>query len=201
KFKIYNLLCDHPPIVAVGPHAGDPHYDPPSRSSALIKGGSLLLIDIWAKSSRKEAIYADITWTGFVGKQVPTRYLQVFGVVRRARDRAVEFLQTQLSKGKTVQGWEVDQETRKVVERAGYGPNFIHRTGHSIGKEVHGNGANMDGFETWETRKVMPETLFSIEPGIYLKEFGIRSEINVLATARGAKITSLPVQTTLKAIL
>lgn len=194
------LVFNHPPIVAAGPNSGNPHYDPTFKNS-LIRPGEILLIDIWAKNKKPGSIYADITWTAFTGKSVPSKCLEVFHAVRQARDKAVEFIQEKLGRGEKIVGWEADRECRQVIARKGYGDYFTHRTGHSIGEEVHGNGANIDSFETKETRRLIPRTLFSIEPGIYLKEFGIRSEIDVFITEKTAKVTTLPLQENLSPIL
>lgn len=194
------LAFNHPPIVAAGPNSGNPHYDPGFKNS-LIRPGEMLLIDIWAKSKKPGSIYADITWTAFTGRIVPSKCLEVFNVVRQARDGAVEFIQRKLGRGEKIVGWEADRECRRVIARKGYGNYFTHRTGHSIGEEVHGNGANIDGFETLETRRLICDTLFSIEPGIYLKEFGIRSEIDVFIAKKTAVATTLPIQENLAPIL
>lgn len=194
NFKRHGLEADHDPIVAVGPHSGLPHYAPDPRGSAPLRRGGVLLIDLWAKSAGPKGIYADITWVGFLGPSVPSRVAEVFETVRRARDRAVSFLDERLKLGIRTQGWQVDRAARAVIQRAGHGNRFTHRTGHSIAREVHAAGANMDDFETHETRAVIPGTLFSIEPGIYLRDFGIRSEIDVLASERGARPTTTPLQ-------
>jgi Xaa-Pro aminopeptidase len=135
------------------------------------------------------AVYFDITWTGFVGMEVPRRYAEVFEIVREARDAAVDFVQAAMKSGRTIHGYEVDEVAREIITRRGYGQYFIHRTGHSIGEDVHGNGANIDNFETRDTRKIIPRICFSIEPGIYLPEFGVRSEVNVFVEESGARVT------------
>src|SRR5262249_41036421 len=142
-------------------------------------------IDLWAKLDRPRAVYSDLTWTAFVGAEVPPKYEQVFQVVAAARDAAIERVKKAFASGEVLRGWQVDQAARDVIERAGYGDYFVHRTGHSIGQETHGNGANMDNLETHEERRVMPRTCFSVEPGIYLPEFGVRSETNVFVDAQG----------------
>jgi Xaa-Pro dipeptidase len=182
-FTAHDLVTDHPPICAVGPHSGDPHYEPGRESDAPIKEGDFVLIDLWAKLKRPRAVYSDLTWTGFVGDTIPEPYDKVFQVVARARDAAIRRVQDAFRAQSPLQGWEVDQAARTVIEQAGYGELFCHRTGHSIGEETHGNGANMDNLETREERRVLPRTCFSIEPGIYLPEFGIRSEVNVFVDA------------------
>jgi Xaa-Pro aminopeptidase len=178
-FAAHGLVTDHPPIVGVGPHSGDPHYAPGPDSDGLIKEGEFVLIDLWAKLDKPRAVYSDLTWTGFVGKEVPQKYEDVFRIVARARDAAIDRVRTAFGQKQPLQGWQVDRAARDVIEQAGHGAAFCHRTGHSIGQETHGNGANMDDLETHEERRVLPRTCFSVEPGIYLPEFGVRSEVNV----------------------
>jgi Xaa-Pro aminopeptidase len=199
RFERRGLATAHPPIVAAGPHSADPHYQP-AEPSAPIAAGDFVLIDLWAKEP--QGVYADITWTGYVGAEVPARYADVFAVVRRARDAGVEAVRAAVRAGRTLRGCEVDDTVRAVIGAAGYGDRFVHRTGHSIGYEVHGNGANVDGFETRDERRLLPHTCFSIEPGIYLSgEFGVRSEVNVYVDATDAVVTGLPVQDRVVAIL
>ena len=178
-FAAHGLIADHPPICGVGPHSGDPHYEPGPKSDAAIREGDFVLIDLWGKLDKPRSVYSDLTWTGFVGTETPAKYEKVFQIVARARDAAIQRVRSAIPSGPPLRGWEVDQAARDVIEQAGYGSAFCHRTGHSIGQETHGNGANMDNLETHEERLVMPRTCFSIEPGIYLAEFGIRSEVNV----------------------
>jgi Xaa-Pro dipeptidase len=178
-FAAHGLVTDHPPIVGVGPHSGDPHYAPGPDSDGLIKEGEFVLIDLWAKQDKPRAVYSDLTWTGFVGKEVPAKYEDVFRIVARARDAAIDRVRTAFRQKQPLQGWQVDRAARDVIEQSGYGAAFCHRTGHSIGQETHGNGANMDDLETHEERRVLPRACFSVEPGIYLPEFGVRSEVNV----------------------
>lgn len=183
-FAKHDLFTDHPPIVGVGPHSGDPHYAPGPETDAPIKENDFVLIDLWAKCNKPRAVYSDLTRVAFVGKEVPARYREIFDIVARARDAAIDKVRQAFATGKAIQGWEVDKAARDVIEQAGYGQYFVHRTGHSIGQETHGNGANMDGLETREERRVLPRTCFSIEPGIYLPEFGVRSEVNVFVDAQ-----------------
>ncbi|MCA9093469.1 MAG: M24 family metallopeptidase [Planctomycetaceae bacterium] len=191
-FAERGMTTYHPPIVAVGPHSGDPHYE---TGTTEIREGDLVLIDLWAKMDRPRSVYSDLTRMGYVGKSVPSEYAKVFGIVAAARDAAIELVEERFRQQKSLQGWEVDRAARGVIEEAGYGDYFVHRTGHSIGQETHGNGANMDSLETREERLVLPRTCFSIEPGIYLKEFGIRSEINVFITGDSeVRVTGGPVQ-------
>jgi Xaa-Pro aminopeptidase len=182
-FAAHGLVTDHPPICGVGPHSGDPHYSPGPGSDAPIRQGDFVLIDLWAKVDRPRSVYSDLTWTGFVGTEVPSKYTDVFRIVATGRDAAISKVQEAFRSGTPLQGWQVDQAARDVIEQAGYGPYFCHRTGHSIGQETHGNGANMDNLETHDQRRVLPRTCFSVEPGIYLPEFGVRSEVNVFVDA------------------
>jgi Xaa-Pro dipeptidase len=189
QFHARGLASDEPPIVAVQPNNGDPHYAPKAGSSRPIRAGDLLLLDVWAKLSRPGSVYYDITWIGYLGDRVPDSYAKIFRVVRAARNNAVKFIQEAVAKKRPIHGWEVDGVARKTIQKAGYGKNFVHRTGHSIGQEVHGNGANMDGLETRDDRKIVAHTCFSIEPGIYLPEFGMRTEVNVYVDEKEARVT------------
>ena len=189
QFKAGGLTTDEPPIVAVQPHNGNPHYEPKPDAPHPIRAGDLLLLDMWAKCGRPASVYYDITWIGYLGERVPDTYAKIFRIVKQARDRAIGFVQESVAKGRAIHGWEVDRVARETIRKAGYAKQFVHRTGHSIGQEVHGNGANMDGLETRDDRKIAPRTCFSIEPGIYLPEFGIRSEVNVYVDEREARVT------------
>lgn len=184
-FAENGVTTDHPPIVGVGPHSGDPHYEPQAGTDAEIKKGDFVLVDLWGKLAKPRAVYSDLTWVAFVGDDVPAKYVDVFNVVAAARDAAVRRVRDAFANGETLHGWQVDRAARDVITKAGYGDYFIHRTGHSIGEEDHGNGANMDDLETHETRRVLPRTCFSVEPGIYLPEFGVRLEVNVYVDAGG----------------
>ena len=184
-----NDLAAEPPIVAVQPNNGNPHYEPTASATRPIRAGDLLLLDVFTKFNRPDSVFYDITWMGYVGERVPDSYAKIFRIVRQARDRAVEFVMESVAKGRLIHGWEVDRVTRETIRKAGYGKYFVHRTGHSIGQEVHGNGANMDGLETRDDRKIVPRTCFSIEPGIYLPEFGVRSEVNVYVGEKEARVT------------
>jgi Xaa-Pro dipeptidase len=188
KFRT-NGLSPEQTIVAVQPNNGDPHYSPNSKTSRPIRAGDLLLLDMWAKFDRPGSVYYDITWMGFLGNRVPDAYAKIFRIVKQARDGAVEFIQERIAEGRAVRGWEVDRVARGTIQKAGYGKYFVHRLGHSIGQEVHGNGANMDGLETRDDRKIVPHTCFSIEPGIYLPEFGVRTEVNMYVGEREARVT------------
>ena len=189
RFRSNGLTTAEPPIAAVQPNNGSPHYEPQPRGSQPIRAGDLLLLDMWAKQDRPGSVYYDITWVGYLGKRVPDSYAKLFRIVRDARDRAIEFVKESVEAARPIRGWQVDQVARNVIRKAGYAKYFVHRTGHSIGQEVHGNGANMDGLETRDDRKVAPRTCFSIEPGIYLPEFGIRSEVNVYVDKNAARVT------------
>ncbi len=196
------MVTSSPPIAAVNAHSADPHYGPLPSGSAQVRRDDLLLIDLWAKQADAGSVYGDITWTGYVGATVPTKHRAVFDLVRQGRDAALTFVQAQMRAGQPPFGWQVDEACRKVIAASGYGEQFVHRTGHSIGAEVHGNGANIDGLETQDTRRLIPRTCFSIEPGIYLPgEFGIRSELDVYLTDRDAQVFGLPLQTEIVPIL
>jgi Xaa-Pro dipeptidase len=188
-FDSRGLVADEPPIVAVNGHSANPHYSPGPDSLAPIGVGDFVLLDVWAKMKTPGAVYFDITWTGYVGEEVPQRCAAIFDIVREARDAAVERVQQALRQGRPLYGHEVDDAARAVITRHGYAENFIHRTGHSIGEDVHGNGANMDNFETRDSRQVIPRTCFSVEPGVYLSEFGVRSEVNVYVDEHDARVT------------
>ena len=189
QFRAHAVVSDSAPIVAVGPHSGDPHYEPREQGSSPIRRGDLLLLDIWAKTHSPNSVYYDITWVGFLGNKVPEKCYKVFSVVRDARDAAVEFAEESVSKGRVIEGWQVDRAARDVIRKAGLAKYFVHRTGHNIGQEVHGAGANMDSLETRDTRRIIPHTCFSVEPGIYLPEFGIRSEVDVYVGDHKAEVT------------
>ncbi len=174
------------PIVGTNEQPADPHFEPTPQNARPIKAGDTVLIDLWAKLDRPGAIFYDITWCGAVGSNPPPKYVEIFKVVREARDTALEFIRRRRDAGGPLHGWEVDDACRAVVEKAGYGPYFIHRTGHSIGEEVHGNGVNIDNLETRDERELVPGICFSIEPGIYLPgEMAVRLEIDVFITPSG----------------
>jgi Xaa-Pro aminopeptidase len=189
QFRVHGLTTDHGPIVAVNANAANPHYEPSRERFAAIQAGDLLLIDLWAKLDRPGSVYYDITWTGYCGAAPPSAMDTVFGVVARARDAAIERVVRAAETGEALAGYQVDDAARGVIEEAGFGEFFFHRTGHSIGEEVHGTGANMDNYETHDARKIIPNTAFSVEPGIYLTEFGIRSEVNVYRGESHAEVT------------
>lgn len=202
RFKEHGLITSSAPIAAVNAHSANPHYGPSAQGSSEIAASDLVLIDLWAKRPEPGSVYADITWTGHVGRTVPSKQRDVFSVVREARDTALEFVKARAVSGDFPCGWEVDEVCRNVIRNAGYGEKFLHRTGHSIGEEVHGNGANIDNLETQDKRRLLPRTCFSIEPGIYLPDqFGIRSELDVYLADRDATVYGQPVQTAIVPIL
>jgi Xaa-Pro aminopeptidase len=187
-FRRKRLVTEEAPIVAVNANSGNPHYEPSSARSAPIREGDFVLLDIWAKQDTPGAVFYDITWVGTLGP--PTELQQeVFQVVRNARDAGIAAVHGAISAGRKLAGWEVDKATRDSITAAGYGKYFTHRTGHSIGVTVHGNGPNMDGLETQDDRQVLPNTCFSIEPGVYLPDFGVRSEVNMLVRSGAAQVT------------
>jgi Xaa-Pro aminopeptidase len=194
-FAEHDMETYSPPIVAVGPHSGDPHYETGSGGETTIRANDFVLIDLWAKLKRPRAVYSDLTRVGFVGNTVPKHYQEIFEIVARARDTAIEAVRTAFAAGRPIQGWEVDRAARDVISSAGYSEQFVHRTGHSIGQEVHGNGANMDDLETHEVRRILRRACFSIEPGIYLPEFGVRLEVDVYIDGAGkVHVTGGPLQ-------
>jgi Xaa-Pro dipeptidase len=189
RFREEGLFADHGPDVAVNANASNPHYEPKQDSSSAIKRGDIVLIDMWAKLNQADAVYYDITWMGFCGQQPPSEMERVFGVVREARDRAIRCAQDAVASKRELCGYEVDDAARGFIRDQGFAEYFFHRTGHSIGTEVHGTGANMDNLETHDERKVIPGTCFSVEPGIYLPEFGVRSEVNIYVDDSSARVT------------
>jgi Xaa-Pro dipeptidase len=189
EFDAAGLMTEEGPDIAVGPHASDPHYAPLPGKSSPIREGDLLLLDVWGKTKASGSVYYDVTWVGYLGAKVPEKQAKIFDIVRRARDKAIELIRSSIAARKPVQGWQVDNAARGVIEKAGYGKYFFHRTGHNIGEAVHGNGANMEGLETRDARHLIPRTCNSVEPGIYLPEFGIRSEVDVYVGESEARVT------------
>ena len=188
--------------ISVGVNTANPHYFPTAQRSTPIRRGDFVLFDIAEKLNRPGSIVADQTWVGYVGETVPDEYVKVFDIVKEARDAATDFVRKAVREGRSIRAAEVDDVARGRIKRAGYGEQFTHRTGHSIGEEGHGNGANIDDFETRDSRRVIPRTCFSIEPGIYLEgRFGVRSEINVYVSDRDIEVTGQPVQTEIVPIL
>jgi Xaa-Pro dipeptidase len=177
------------PIVAANANAANPHYEPAAEATSEIRAGDFLLIDMWAKLDRPGSVYYDITWTGFCGDSPTDEMRRVFETVRDARDAAIRRVTEAVAAGRTLRGFEVDDAARGLIESRGYGRWFTHRTGHSIGQEVHGSGANMDNLETHDERAIVPWTCFSIEPGIYLGPFGVRSEVDMFVGEGEARVT------------
>ena len=191
RFSEEGLESDEGPVVAANEHGSDPHFEPTPQSSSIIGRGDWLLIDLWGRLPGEGTVFADITWTAYVGDSVPPRQQQVFDAVIGARDAALAVLVRAFREGRPLEGWQVDKVARDYVAEAGYGQYFSHRLGHSLGREVHGNAVNLDGWETHDTRKVIPGVAVTIEPGIYLPEFGVRSEIDVYISADGPQVTTL----------
>ncbi|HEY9677872.1 MAG TPA: M24 family metallopeptidase [Drouetiella sp.] len=202
SYDRYGLTSNSPPIVAVNGHAGQPHYQPTESNHEEIRLNDFVLLDIWAKKkSPEDAVYGDITWTGYVGTDVPNKFVEVFEIVRDARDAALNFVKAAAKDGREIKGWQVDDAARKHITDKGYGKDFVHRTGHSICTEVHANGANIDNLETRDERKIIDKTAFSIEPGIYLDDFGVRSEIDVYVDKEQVIVAGQPIQTEIVKIL
>jgi len=195
EYSKNGMTSDGPPIVAVNANAATPHYLPTAEVFSLIKKGDLVLIDMWAKKDTSGTIYGDMTWMGYVGDRLPEEVAKIWAVEAEARDKAIAFVTERMAKGEKTYGYEVDDVARGVIEKAGFGPNFTHRTGHSIGIEVHGNGVNIDNFETQDRRELVPGVCFSIEPGIYFEgKYGFRSEIDMFIHPGRAEVTTQPVQ-------
>jgi Xaa-Pro aminopeptidase len=188
-FQDEGLVSDAPPLVAAMENASDPHYMPGATGSRTIGENELLLLDLWGKVDAAGAVFADISWVGFTGERVPDDMTRVFTTARDARDAAVAFVQDAARANRDVRGFELDRAARTVIEQAGYGQYILHRTGHSLGQTVHGNGAHLDDYETHDERRLLPGTGFTIEPGIYLERFGVRTEINMVWAAAGPEVT------------
>jgi Xaa-Pro dipeptidase len=188
-FSDEGLITDSAPCVAAQENAGNPHYQPTAAINRRIGPGEIVLLDLWGKLTAPGAVFADITWVGFTGAAVPEQYAAAFAAARDGRDAGIELVQRAAREGRDIRGYEVDRATRQVIERAGYGAQFIHRTGHSLGESVHGNGVHMDDYETHDERRLIPGTGFTIEPGIYTPEFGVRTEINMYVGVRDAEVT------------
>jgi Xaa-Pro dipeptidase len=203
EFKKRGLITSSDPNCSVNANSANPHYEPTKEIHSPLQKGDYVLLDLWAKKDKPQSVYADITWMGFLGETVPDEFERIFQIVKGGRDAALNYIRTSMQTGKTIHGFEVDDAARNYISQQGYGEYFVHRTGHSIGEEVHGNGANMDNLETRDERTLIPRTSFSIEPGIYLRDkFGVRSEIDVyISTNREVVVTGLPMQETVVPIL
>jgi Xaa-Pro aminopeptidase len=192
-FKDEGLVSDSPPVVARGSNAGNPHYQPGRSGSATIGSDELVLLDLWGKLPRPGAVYADITWMGHTGSVVPDEQARAFAAIAAARDAAIALVQQSARAGADLRGWQVDRAARTVLQEAGYGEHILHRTGHSLGEEVHGNGVHMDDYETHDDRRLLPGSGFTIEPGVYFDSFGVRTEVNLVYGHGDARVTG-PVQ-------
>jgi Xaa-Pro aminopeptidase len=199
-FREEGLVSDSAPNVSAEANAGNPHYLPTAEASRPIRQDELVLLDLWAKLDRPGAVFADITWVGFTGRRPKDKHVRAFDAVRSARDAAGTLVQRAAREGRDVRGWEVDRAASTVLRDAGYGDQILHRTGHSLGEEVHGTGVNMDDYETHDDRRLLPGTGFTIEPGVYFPDFGVRSEINVIVEPHDAVVTG-PLQTEILALV
>jgi Xaa-Pro dipeptidase len=187
--KRANLVWENGPNVSVNANCSDSHYEPTAEHTADIKEGDFLLIDIWGRVDDAESVYYDITWTGVVGREPSAREQLVFETVRNARDAAISAVEQAFATGRPIRGFEADDASRAVIRAAGFADYFTHRTGHNIAHEIHGPGAHLDNLETHDVRQILPNTCFSVEPGIYLPEFGVRSEIDMLTAPNKAWVT------------
>ena len=196
EFIKRGLVTSSDPNCSVNANSANPHYEPTKEIHTPLHKGDYVLLDLWAKKDKPRSVYADITWMGFLGDTVPDEFEKIFQIVKGGRDAALDFVRSSIKAGKIIHGYEVDDAARNFITQHGYGEYFVHRTGHSIGEEVHGNGANMDNLETRDERMIIPQTSFSIEPGIYLRDkYGIRSEIDVyISKDREVIVTGLPMQ-------
>jgi Xaa-Pro dipeptidase len=188
-FQEEGLVSDAPPVVAIGANAGNPHYLPTAEHNRVIVGDEVLLLDLWGKKAQPGAVFADITWVGATSGQVPTEPAAAFAAIVRARDAAVRLVQERAVAGEDLRGWEVDRAARQVLDESGYSGHVLHRTGHSLGENVHGNGTHLDDYETHDERRLVPRTGFTVEPGLYFDSFGVRTEINVYRGERDAVVT------------
>jgi Xaa-Pro aminopeptidase len=201
RFAAENLIATDPPTVAVNAHSGDPHFSTAPTTDAPIREGDFLLLDAWCKAARPGSVYADYTQVAFVGSAVPERIASVFGGVRDARDAAIEVVRAAVQAGRVIRGCDVDDVARGVMRARGLAEHFVHRTGHSIGQEVHANGVHLDNLETRDERRILDGTLVSVEPGAYFEDLGVRSEINLLVDGRKVIVTTEPVQQEVPALL
>jgi Xaa-Pro aminopeptidase len=193
-FQEEGLVSDSAPNVSAAENTGNPHYLPTAAALRAIARDELVLLDLWGKLDRPGAVFADITWMGYTGATVPARFTDAFRAVAGARDAGVRLVQEAISAGRALRGWEVDRAASSVLREAGYGAHILHRTGHSLGESVHGNGVNMDDYETHDDRRLLPGTGFTIEPGVYFDDFGVRTEINMVVSVNDATVTG-PLQT------
>jgi Xaa-Pro dipeptidase len=198
-FRDEGLVSDSLPIVGVAENAGNPHYMP-TAEHRVIRHGDIVLLDLWGKLDRPGAVYADITWVGYTGARPPERYARAFATVAAARDAASALVQRAVAGGQEIRGWQVDRAASSVLRSAGYGDHVLHRTGHSLGESVHGNGVNMDDYETHDDRRLLTGTGFTIEPGLYFDDFGVRSEINMIVRDHDAVVTG-PLQAEILALV
>jgi Xaa-Pro dipeptidase len=199
-FRDEGLVSDSDPIVSAAENSGNPHYLPTAREHRAIHVDEIVLLDLWGKLDRPGAVFADITWIGYSGDRVPDRYARAFAAICGARDAAVSLVQDAMRAGRELRGWEVDRAASSVLRAAGYGERILHRTGHSLGESVHGNGVNMDDYETHDDRRLLAGSGFTIEPGVYFDDFGVRTEINMIVAARDAAVTG-PLQTGILALV
>jgi Xaa-Pro dipeptidase len=188
-FKDEGLVAESAPCVSAQENAGNPHYLATAATHRVIRKDELVLLDLWGKLETPESVYADITWIGFTGADVPERMSKAFGAICAARDAAVTTVQDAARAGREVRGFEADKAARQVLIDAGYEAAILHRTGHSLGENVHGNGAHLDDYETHDERRLLPGSGFTIEPGLYFKDFGVRTEINMVWAANGPEVT------------
>ena len=187
-FTEEGLVSDSAPVVAVGPNAGNPHYLPSAAQHRAIERNQVLLLDLWGKERDPGAVFADITWVGMTGT-VPRQVTDAFAAIVAARDRAVAVVEAAARDGRDLRGWEVDRAARAVLHEAGFGAQVLHRTGHSLGEDVHGNGVHLDDYETHDERRILPGAGFTVEPGLYFETFGVRTEINVYRGANEVLVT------------
>lgn len=190
RFLEEGMIVTDGPAVAVNEHASDPHFDPMPENSVEIKRGDWVLIDLWTRLPGEDDMFGDITWTAYVGSDVPAKHREVFDIVLGSRDAALAEIQKAFDEGRVLEGWQLDKVARDYIEEAGYGDYFNHRLGHSLGREVHSNAVNLDSWETHDTRQLIPGVAVTIEPGIYIPEFGVRSEIDVFITEDGPQVTT-----------
>ena len=198
-FRDEGLVSDSEPVVSAGENSGNPHYLPTKTQHRPIGRDEVVLLDLWGKLDRRGAVFADITWVGFTGTHVPERYAKAFAAVSAARDAASSLVQRAAAGGQELRGWQVDRAASSVLASAGYSGAVLHRTGHNLGESVHGNGVNMDDYETHDDRRLLPGTGFTIEPGVYFSDFGVRSEINMIVFERDAVVTG-PLQNEILAL-